>query len=240
MARASWRFGSFTRAPAFPAAPERAFPYALPLAGIGVHPILASEASPYRFAMARRWSRQHRRFGVLLAVPLLLLTTTGCLTNAADGMVATPNQPGTSSSTSRLPQLLSQLQGSAGGGLELLDGSRSQVLAAQEAGGKDAAATVTGSPTPSIATPIGTARAGATATPRPESATVTATPRPGNATATSTANTNVTATATGTATATPTATAKPSATPTATAVPTATPIATPPSEGGGRGTPPSE
>ena len=192
--------------------------------------------------MARRWSRQLRRFGVLLAFPLLLLTTTGCLTNAADGMVATPNQPGTSSSTSRLPQLLSQLQGSAGGGLELLDGSQSQVLAAQEAGGKDAAATVTGSPTPSIATPIGTARAGATATPRPESATVTATPRPGNATptATATAIANVTATATGTATATPTATAKPSATPTATAVPTATPIVTPPSEGGGRGTPPSE
>ena len=188
--------------------------------------------------MARRWSRQLRRFGVLLALPLVLLTTTGCLTNAADGMVATPNQPGTSSSTSRLPQLLSQLQGSAGGGLELLDGSQSQVLAAQEAGGKDAAATVTGSPTPSIATPIGTARAGATATPRPESATVTATPRPGNATPT--ANANVTATATGTATATPTATAKPTATPTATAVPTATPIATPPSEGGGRGTPPSE
>ena len=184
--------------------------------------------------MARRWSRQLRRFGVLLALPLVLLTTTGCLTNAADGMVATPNQPGTSSSTSRLPQLLSQLQGSAGGGLELLDGSRSQVLAAQEAGGKDAAATVTGSPTPSIATPIGTARAGATATPRPESATVTATPRPGAATATATATPSATANATATATATATPTA------TATAQPTATPNATPPSEGGGRGTPPSE
>ena len=185
--------------------------------------------------MARRWSRQLRRFGVLLAFPLVLLTTTGCLTNAADGMVATPNQPGTSSSTSRLPQLLSQLQGSAGGGLELLDGSQSQVLAAQEAGGKDAAATVTGSPTPSIATPIGTARAGATSTPRPESATVTATPRPGAATATATPSATANATATATATVTATATA----TPTATAQPTATPIATPPPEGGG-GSPPHE
>ena len=191
--------------------------------------------------MARRWSRQLRRFGVLLAFPLVLLTTTGCLTNAADGMVATPNQPGTSSSTSRLPQLLSQLQGSAGGGLELLDGSQSQVLAAQEAGGKDAAATVTGSPTPSIATPIGTARAGATSTPRPESATVTATPRPGTATATATATAtpSATANATATATATATVTATATATPTATAQPTATPIATPPPEGGG-GSPPHE
>ena len=67
-------------------------------------------------------------------------------------MVATPNEPGTSNSTSRLPQLLSQLQGSAGGGLELLDGSQSQVLAAQAAGGKDAEnGAATNTPTPSIA-----------------------------------------------------------------------------------------
>lgn len=183
--------------------------------------------------MFRMRSRRQRLRLVGFVLPVVLLSTTACLATTADGGVMTPQQPGQTDSASRLPQLLSQLQGSNGAGLELLDGTQSQVLAAQEAGGKDAAtstpsgsSTVIGAVTPTPTQP----RAGSTPTPRPEAAT--ATPRPG--TATPTASTTTAATTTSTSTVTPTATAS------ATGTPTPTPIPTIPSEGGAGGTPPHE
>lgn len=151
-----------------------------------------------------------------------------------DGTVATP-PAGQQTDSSRLPQLLSQLQG-AGAGIELLDGSQQQVLAAQDVQGKEAppeTATVAGEKTPgSTATPAGTpTRAGTpTKTPTP-TRTPTQAPEGGN---------TPTPTATTTPTPTPTQTATPTATPTAS--PTATASPTPPSEGtgGGTGNPPTE
>lgn len=158
------------------------------------------------------------------------------MTYAQDGSVATPPPPGASDG-SRLPQLLSQLQG-AGAGIELLDGSQSQVLAAQDAQGKEApseTATVAGDRTP-----------GATSTPVPGTPTRAGTPTrtptpPRTPTQSGEGGTTPTPTATPSPTATPTST--PTPTPTATPTATSTPVPTPPSEGGGgtaSGTPPTE
>lgn len=167
-----------------------------------------------------------------VAVAAFAVLSSGCMTYP-EGTVGTPVAPGQSDG-SRLPQLLSQLQG-AGAGIELLDGSQSEVLAAQDAQGKEAStatATVAGEKTPgTTTTPAGTpTRAGTpTKTPTP---TRTPTQAPESGT-----------------TPTPTSTPTPTATPTSatTQAPTATPTPTvnpnPPSEGGSptpAGNPPTE
>ncbi|MEO8541587.1 MAG: hypothetical protein ABI577_17730, partial [bacterium] len=144
------------------------------------------------------------------AIGVFALLSSACM-QYPDGTVATPASGGQTEG-SRLPQLLSQLQG-AGAGIELLDGSQQQVLAAQDAQGKEApseTATVAGEKTPgSTTTPAGTpTRAGTpTKTPTP-TRTVTQAPEGGT-----------------TPTAVPSATATPS--PTSTPTPTATSTSTP-------------
>jgi type II secretory pathway pseudopilin PulG len=169
--------------------------------------------------------------GALIAAVSVL--SAGCMQYAPDGTVATP-PPSGESAGSRLPQLLSQLQG-AGANVERLDGSQSQVLAAQDAQGKDAgsipSATVAGEKTPGTTqTPAGTPTRATTPTRTP---TPTRAPEGG---------TTVTPTPTGSATAAPTDTPTPTPSPTATPSPTPTSSPTPPSESGGgnHGTPPTE
>ncbi len=180
-------------------------------------------------------SRFRRRLLGLGSLALVAFGGSACLGYPAEGAVATPAAPG-SSTESRLPSLLSQLQGQNGAGLELFDGSQNQVLAAQEAGGKDAgspvtpaAATTTSAASPAaVNTVAGTKTSGPTAT-REAS---TPTPRPATPTPTpTTAPSSPTPTATATATPAPTQTPTPAPTPSG-----------PPSEGsGGSGsTPPSE
>ncbi|MBI2766035.1 MAG: hypothetical protein HYX53_09015 [Chloroflexi bacterium] len=179
-------------------------------------------------------NRFRRSLLVILAAPALALAGVACIEPAA-GTVTTPAAP-TQSAASRLPQLLSQLQG-AGAGLELMDSPSSQVLGAQDQQGKftdtgTPAATATTSATPgttptslAVVNPTNTPRPGATATPvRTTAATATPTAAAGTPTPTPTAA----ATATTTTTATTTATATPTLTP--------TPRPSPPSEG----TPPTE
>jgi hypothetical protein len=181
--------------------------------------------------MAKRTRGKSRLALALASVGAFAVFSTGCMQYAPDGSVVTQEPPGQSDS-SRLPSLLSQLQG-AGAGIELLDGSASEVLAAQDAQGKEATtatATVAGEQTPGPAqtqVPQGTpTRAGTPArTPTP---TRTPTQAPED-------NDEPTATPTAAATATPTSTPTPTPTMTPTPVPTA------PSEGGtGGGTPPTE
>lgn len=159
------------------------------------------------------------------------LLSTGCMQYAADGSVVTPAPPGDTAS-SRLPQLLSQLQGS-GANIELLDGSENQVLAAQEAGGKaapDETSTVAGESTK-----------GPTSTPVPGTPTRATTPtRTATPTRTPTQSPEDSTTPSPTPSPTATVTASPTPTPSPTATPT--PIPGPPSEGSGGsgGTPPTE
>ncbi len=172
------------------------------------------------------------RHSLLTGAALVSFAVLGsaCMTYP-EGTVATP-PAGEQSAGSRLPQLLSQLQG-AGAGIELLDGSQQQVLAAQDAQGKGSpseTATVAGEKTPGVTstpTRAGTPTRTSTPTRTPtQSAEGGSTPVP-------------TATPTQAATATPT----PTVTPTPTLVPTATPTSGPPSEGTGGGTggtPPTE
>ncbi len=163
----------------------------------------------------RRLARLAGLTALLLAAGILFA---GCLGYPAEGAVATPPPPG-QQGESRLPSLLSQLQG-GGASMELFEGTpTSQVLAAQDAQGKSgdgstplATQTVAGAKTP------GPTVVPATPTPRNTRGTPTRTPEGGQGS---------------TPTASPTATATPTGTPTAT--PTTTPTATPtiPSEGGG-------
>lgn len=163
-------------------------------------------------------ARQRAAFGVLAA---LVLFMSGCLGYPAEGSVSTPAAPGQSGS-SRLPQLVQQLQG-GGAGLELFDAPQNQVLAAQDAHGKSASTppagdTVAGAKTPGITTVA--QQPPATNTPKPPTPTKTPT--------------GATETPTGAVTTTPTttATATPTATPTTAGVPTEGP--------GGTATPPTE
>lgn len=180
----------------------------------------------------RCWKGRTRRIPPLtLGFAVFAILSSACMTYP-DGTVGTPAPPGQSDG-SRLPQLLSQLQG-AGAGIELLDGSQNQVLAAQDAQGKEVptvTATVAGEKTPGPTTPAGTpTRAGTpTKTPTP---TRTPTPAPEGGT-----------TPTPSPTASPTVAATLTSTPTPTASVTSTASPTPPSEGGTpapTGTPPTE
>lgn len=179
-------------------------------------------------------ARCHRFLPALaLSIAVFALASTGCMQYAADGSVVTPAPPGEASS-SRLPSLLSQLQGTSGAGIELLDGSQNQVLAAQETGGKAAPADAT-------STVAGESTRVATATPVPGTPTRTTNPaRTATPTRTATQAPDEDNTA---PTATPSPTKTPTPAPTATPTPTLTPTpnAGPPSEGaGGSGTPPTE
>lgn len=155
-----------------------------------------------------------RRLLALVALPCIALGGAACLGYPADGMVGTPPQP-TTAGQSRLPQLLSQLQGQSGAGLELFDGSQNQVLAAQDQQGKDSGeaasptSTAIGTVTPS-ATVAGTRTAGNSPTPRGEGLNSTPTPGPGTPTATPSASATPAPSQTATATATPTLTPTPS------------------------------
>lgn len=195
----------------------RHFPYWRRPPRIGVLPMSPVVHPPYARTMNRQ--RLHRAALPLFAVAALL--GSACLGYPAEGTVGTPQAPG-QDGASRLPSLLSQLQG-AGAGLELFDATpASQVLAAQDQQGKDLPAAI---PTPS-----------ATTTPTPTSIPFVPSP-----TGTPTAPPG------GSPTATPTTPPSPTATPSATATPTATPTQTPtptptlPTEGGGATpTPPTE
>lgn len=171
------------------------------------------------------------RILALVALPLIVLGGSACLA-APTGTVNTPMDPNASgTSTSRLPTLLQQLQGSGGAGLEVFDGSQNQVLAAQDAQGKSVPAatqTIATGATASVTSTVAGTKTANTPTPRPEQATPT--PRPGTPTATASGTPAATATATPTSTATPT----PSPTP------TPTPSGPPTEGGGGGGTPPTE
>ncbi len=177
--------------------------------------------------------RRERLLPAAAALGALAFVSTGCMQYAPDGSVATPPPPGQTDS-SRLPPLLSPLQG-AGAGVEVFDGTQSDVLAAQDAAspttvpGKDAGlpatSTVAGERTPNPVSPTATP----TRTPTPAR-----TPAPGNEgqTPTPTPSATPTPTPTTTSTATPTPTVTPSPTP---VLPQTegglTPIATPPPEG---------
>jgi hypothetical protein len=168
-----------------------------------------------------------RPLGVVVLVGCGLVFT-GCLGYAPEGGVATPPPPSSDGSTSRLPALLSQLQG-GGAAVEVFDGSQNEVLAAQDEQGK-AGDDPTATDPPATETVAGAATPGAqaTATPAPGSIgfaqpTATTTPAP---------STTASPSATPTPTPTSTPTAGPTATPTATPVPTIPSEGDPPSEGG--------
>lgn len=156
-----------------------------------------------------------------------MLLATGCMQYAPDGTVATPGA--SSQSSSRLPDLLSQLQG-GGAGIEVLDGQQSEVLAAQDS--------PTPTPVPGKQAPSGTSTVAGAKTPNPGGTpqpTSTLTRTPTLAPTTAPGNEGYTATPAQTATPTPTATA----TPTPTLTPTPTPTPTPILPGTEAGTPPS-
>lgn len=156
-----------------------------------------------------------------------MLLATGCMQYAPDGTVATPGA--SSQSSSRLPDLLSQLQG-GGAAIEVLDGQQSEVLAAQDS--------PTPTPVPGKQAPSGTSTVAGAKTPNPGGTpqpTSTLTRTPTLAPTTAPGNEGYTATPTQTATPTPTATA----TPTPTLTPTPTPTPTPILPGTEAGTPPS-
>lgn len=194
-----------------------------------------SPLSPARLARIRRRA-------VVVASPFLLLSLTACM-----GYPAQPlNQPGTAptmapheAGESRLPSLLSQLQG-GGAGLELFDGSQNEVLAAQDAQGKPGDEETGTTPDPDVSVPATPTPAGAVNNPAPNPSVPppslgqtppTPTPAPAQPTATPTAE----------PTEEPTATPTPTLTPTPTAVPpTATPTPSAPQSEGDAGTPPTE
>ena len=156
-----------------------------------------------------------------------MLLATGCMQYAPDGTVATPGA--SSQSSSRLPDLLSQLQG-GGAAIEVLDGQQSEVLAAQDS--------PTPTPVPGKQAPSGTSTVAGAKTPNPGGTpqpTSTLTRTPTLAPTTAPGNEGYTATPAQTATPTPTATA----TPTPTLTPTPTPTPTPILPGTEAGTPPS-
>ncbi len=159
-----------------------------------------SPFSPSRLARVRRRA-------LVAASPLLLLSLTACM-----GYPAQPlNQPGTAptmapheAGESRLPSLISQLQG-GGAGLELFDGSQNEVLAAQDAQGKpgDEETGTSPSPDPNVSVPATPTPAGSVnnPSPNPSNPTVpapslgqtppTPTPAPADPTATPTAEPTV-------------------------------------------------
>lgn len=168
----------------------------------------------------------------------LAVSGSACMGYPMEGAVQTPAPPG-STGESRLPSLLSQLQG-AGAGMEVFDGSQNEVLGAQD--GDDAQGTSVPNGPTATATPSGNkVHEDSPPTPTPVNTVVGVnTPRPNP---TPEGNTPPTATPTATPTqqqseATPT----PSPTPTSTPTPTATPTPNlPPSEtGGGGGVPETE
>lgn len=174
-----------------------------------------------------------------LGVPALF--STACMGYPMEGAVATPPPPGTTGE-SRLPSLLTQLQG-AGAGMEVFDGSQNDVLGAQD--GDDSGVTVTPSVFVPTATPTPPGDKGDTGSnPTPIQTVAGAnTPAPRPTQGTNEGNPTVTPTPTPTPTQGPSeASPTPSPTPTNTPAPTATPTPVqPPSEGPGTGgLPPSE
>jgi len=205
----------------------RVFPYGIRRRRIGALPMPPAAARRYPRTMPRTLPRLAAAAALL---PLAGLLAAGCLAYAPDGSVATPAPQGQSGG-SRLPQLLSQLQG-AGAGMEVFSETpQNEVLAAQNQDPGKGAATATPSPTSTVAGDRTTPTP--TATPRP--GTPTPTPRPGTPTPTATPGASEGATPTATPTASPTPTPSPSPTPTPTRTPTPTPR--PPTEGGNGGTP---
>ena len=186
-----------------------------------------------------------RRRAIVAASPFLLLSLTACM-----GYPAQPlTQPGTAptmgpheAGESRLPSLLSQLQG-GGAGLELFDGSQNEVLAAQDAQGKpgDEDAGTSPSPAPNVSAPTTPTPAGSVNNPSPSPSNPTQ-PAPSLG---QTPPTPIPAAVPPTATPAAEPTAEPTATPTMTPTPTPTVVpptptpAAPPAEGDG-GTPPTE
>lgn len=171
--------------------------------------------------------------------PALAVAASGCLGYPADGLIATPTAP-SEGAASRLPQLLSQLQGGSAG-LELFDGTTNEVLGEQDGSVTPSVTAGTGSTATHTPTPTGQKEPGASQTPLPAAtypATVvvypTSLPLDPGTTPTATPTPDPTA---------PPATVEPTATPTATETtaptelpPTPTPTSTIPTEGG----PPTE
>lgn len=179
--------------------------------------------------------RAFRRTAAGLLGALAVLSA-GCMQYAPDGSVATPVPPGQSDS-SRLPQLLSQLQGASGAGVEVFAG-QNEVLAAQDAPGKSPTST----PLAGKEAPGATSTVAGEKTPNPGAATPTPTRSPTPATTARPSSEGQSPTPVPTATPTPTSTPTPTATPSPTPSPTPTPVlpqseagqaptATPPSEG---------
>lgn len=203
----------------------RVFPYGIRRRRIGALPMPPAAARRYPRTMPRTLPRLAAAAALL---PLAGLLAAGCLAYAPDGSVATPAPQGQSGG-SRLPQLLSQLQG-AGAGMEVFSETpQNEVLAAQDQEpGKGGY-----SPTPGASPTATVAGDRTTPTPTPRPGTPTPTPRPASPTPTPAGSEGVTPTPTPTATPTRT----PTPTPTPTSTPTPTPTPRPPTEGGSNGTP---
>lgn len=166
-----------------------------------------------------------RLVAALGVFPAFAVASSGCLGYPAEGLVATPTTP-SESAASRLPQLLSQLQGGSAG-LELFDGATSEVLGAQD--GSVTPSVTAGSTGTRTPTPTGHKETGADQTPLPAPSTPGtvvfyptslpldpgATPTPVPPTATPTTTVELTATPTATPTEPPTE-LPPRPTPTAT------------------------
>ena len=204
-----------------------------------MHPILPRSPRSYPSNMRSRSRRTTIRTAALAASGAFVLLSSACLGYPMEGAVATPPPPG-STGESRLPSLLSQLQGS-GAGMEVFDGSQSEVLGAQD--GENAGVTVTPAPAQPTATPTPPGDKGSSGPgPTPVQTVAganTPNPSPGGS------NEGPGPTATPTPSPTPgqasEATPTPSPTPTNTPTPTATPTpALPPSETGPSGGPQSE
>ena len=166
------------------------------------------------------------------AAPLALGACMGYPAQVPPGQETAPTMAAPESSgESRLPGLLSQLQ-TGTTGLELFDGSQSDVLAAQDTQDKGDGAG--GTPTVAV---TATPRTQPTATRTPAGslplAQPTATPTPAGTPSSSPSPTTEAA---------PTVTPSPTVAPTSTPVPTLAPGATPPTEGGASPTqaPPTE
>jgi len=162
----------------------------------------------------------------LLGLPLFAVAASGCL--QADGTLGAPGAPTQDTSASRLPTLLQQLQSNGGAGLEVFGGDQNQVLAAQDAQGKDAGSTATIAASVTVTSTVAGTKTAGTATPRPEIST----PTPRSGTATPTPTSQATAAPADTPTPTPAATSTPSATPTPSPTATPTPSGPPPEDGG--------
>ncbi len=196
--------------------------------------------------MQFRMRKRRIRFALAVAGGAFVLSSSACMGYPMEGAVATPPPPGTTGE-SRLPSLLSQLQG-AGAGMEVFDGTQNEVLGAQD--GEAAGVTVTPAVSMPTATPTPPGDKGDTgnAVPTPVQTVAGAnTPNPNPGTGSGGRNEgNPTVAATPPATPTPPspvseASPTPSPTPT-TAPPTATPTPSlPPSEtGSSGGLPPTE